>query len=200
MVVESTVFIVSDDEQRAVPFRAVPQSFVNILHPAFTFLYRGEHHKKSLNFSKKKKSDQFKEIRWIYEGTAWFLVGLSLLIALRLDDLEGSILVGFTAFFCLLGTVGYYFACASLLVVLWQKRAASPLGLLMIAFFFGCNYAAHHAYVASQSADVAHNTVMSYVWLLYLMVTLAILGHETGVYRDVAQRLFAPRFSGDDSA
>ena len=160
----------------------------------FTFLYRGEHHQKSMDFSRAKKSKQFKEIRWIYEGVAVFLVGLSLLIAIRLDDLEGSILVGFCAFFCLLGTVGYYFACASLLVVMWQKRAASPLGTLMIALFFACNYAAHHAYVASQSADVAHNTVMSFAWLGYLLLTLAIYGRETGLYTDLLNRIAPPRY------
>ena len=126
------------------------------------------------------------------------MVGLALLIALRLADLEGSILVGFAAFFCLLGTVGYYFACASLLVVMWQKRAASPVGLLMIAFFFACNVAAHRSYNFGKSDDVAHNTVISYAWLLYLLVTLAILGHETGFFRDLA-RLVAPSRFGEEA-
>lgn len=160
----------------------------------FAFLYRGEHSKKTHNFPRKKKSEQFKEVKWIYKTVAAGLVGLSLLIALRLEDLEGSILVGFTTFFCLLGTVGYYFACASLLIVMWQKRAATPLGTLMIAAFFGCNALAHMVYVASQSTDVAHNTAMSYLWLGYLLVTLGIYGHETGLFRDLIKWAAPPSY------
>jgi hypothetical protein len=166
----------------------------------FTFLYRGEHTKKGRKLSRRKKSDQFKQIKWIYKGVAGALVGLALLIAVRLEDLEGSILFGFTAFFCLLGTVGYYFACASLIIVMWQKKASTPGGALMLAGFFACSVLAHRAYVATGSAEIAHNTVMSYAWLAYLLLMLAILGHETRLFRDAVAWIAPPPHASSASA
>jgi hypothetical protein len=53
--------------------------------------------------------------------------------------------------------------------------------------------------VATGSADIAHNTVMSYAWLAYLLLTLAILGQETGLFRDAANWIAAPRHREDEA-
>ncbi len=59
----------------------------------------------------------YRWMRWPMRIVGLLMTLLALAGASRLRPLEGATLVGFTAFFCLLGAAGYYFACANLFVL-----------------------------------------------------------------------------------
>jgi hypothetical protein len=150
----------------------------------FPFLYRGRHFKHEKPYGKRKKSDEYREIEWAVKLFAWTLVGFSMLLATRLREDEAAALVGFTAFFCLLGTVGYYFSCTALLIVIWRQRAHSPGGLFMLAAFFGTSAFTYWVFAQAQDMTIAHNTALSTSLLVYLMSLLTWLGVETRLFQD----------------
>ncbi len=158
----------------------------------FIFMYRGKHHRKSKGYSRNRLTREYREIKPIVRGLGLLLTGCAALICLRLNPVEAAILLGFTAFYGVLGTVHYYFACASLLVLLWYRRVATPAGILFICGYFACNTLGH-AYLHSFGVlRVLYNTLLSSLWLVYLVAMLVYLARETGWTKQLASLLAAP--------
>lgn len=146
----------------------------------FIFMYRGKHHDKSKSFSRARLTEEFREIKPLVQALGLALTGFAALLCLRLRPFEAAILFGFTAFYGLLGTVHYYFACASLLVLLWYRRVAAPGGMLLLIGYFACNTLAHAYLHHVGSTRVLYNTLLSSLWLVYLVAVLVYLSRETG--------------------
>ncbi|MCA9718825.1 MAG: hypothetical protein H6713_40490 [Myxococcales bacterium] len=167
----------------------------------FAFVYRGEH-APARSYSERKKQEEFREARPVYLATAALLIGLAALLCPRLDDVEATALLGFTVMFCQLETTGYYFACACLLVLLWHHRARGPPGMLLLALLFGLNALAYAGLLRTHLFFL-YNTILSLSWAAYLIATLATLGVETGLLRELSSWLMRPapaRADDDDDA
>ncbi len=168
----------------------------------FIFMYRGKHHKKTKGYNRTRLTREYREIKPIIQGIGALLAGAAALICLRLNPVEAAILFGFTAFYGLLGTVHYYFACASLLVLLWYRRVKTPAGLLFICGYFACNVVGHTYLHTHNTLRVLYNTLLSSLWLVYLVAMLVYLARETGWTKQLAQLLAAPAATpvSDESA
>lgn len=161
----------------------------------FPFMYRGQHSSKD-KFSRVRKSEEFREIKPMVVVIALGLLGFATMLASRLDDVEASVLVGFTAFFGLLGTVGYYFTCASLLILLLHRRIREPGGLLLTAALFSSSALGHLALYETHYVRLVNNTIISTLWTIWLVAVLVYLGNRTGLTRRLG-RLFAAPAGGD---
>ena len=158
----------------------------------FIPMYRGKHHRKSKGYSRDRLTREYREIKPIIQGVGLLLVGVAAFVCLRLNPVEAAILFGFTAFYGLLGTVHYYFACASLLVLLWYRRVATPAGILFICGYFACNVIGHAYMYSHDTLRVLYNTLLSLLWLVYLVSMLVYFARETGWTQQIARLLAAP--------
>jgi hypothetical protein len=158
----------------------------------FPFLYRGTHSRDHAHkMGRAKKSRQFREIEPLYAAVGWGLALIALGIATRLDDVEASILVGVVWFFCLFGTVYYYFTIFAFLALLYHRRYGRASGVLLLVGFWATSVMAPFIQWSTRSIVFVFNTAMSTVWLAYLITVLVVLGTETGWWRDTARALFA---------
>jgi hypothetical protein len=164
----------------------------------FPFLYRGQHTKDSY-FMRTRKSEQYAQIKPYVLGLGLGLVFFACGVSVRLSDLEASVLVGFTTFFCLLGTVGYYFSCAALLVLTLHARLTRPAGFLFLLALFGANAFGHWALHETDYFPVVNNVIISTSWTAWLLALFAYLGLKTGVLQRAAQLLAGPATGGATS-
>ena len=186
-------------DNMAVHMRGTPTKKVEDLEPMpgfgvglkFPFLYRGQHSSKD-KFSRVRKSEEFREIKPMVVVIALSMLGFGIMLTSRLDDVEASVLVGFTAFFGLLGTVGYYFTCASLLILLLHRRIREPGGLLLTAGLFSSSALGHLALYETHYVRLVNNTVISTLWTIWLVAVLVYLGNQTGLTRRLGQLFAAP--------
>lgn len=166
----------------------------------FTFMYRGDHHKGVKRFSVLKKSRQYREIKHYAQGLGVLMTLLALGIATRLAYAEAAILVGFTTFYCLLGTVAYYFTCASLVWLLWHQRRRRPGAYLMALGFWLISLLGYACWLKTKFDPLLFGTVMSYGWFFYIWATLIYLGWDTGLLGDLVAKIAAPSAATDELA
>ena len=80
----------------------------------FVFTYRGENGKPHVGYNRVKLTKEFARVEPVYRAIGWGLTGIAAVLAFSLAPAEAAVMFGFIAFYSLLGTVGYYFSCASL--------------------------------------------------------------------------------------
>jgi hypothetical protein len=142
----------------------------------FPFAFRGGTTEATDKHSERQRRQWFHELRPAYLGLAALVLGLAGWVAARTrDDVEASVVLGFTLFFTLLGTVGYYFTVASVLVLGLHRRAREPGGLRLLALFFLSSLVAHAALHETLYYRFMYNTVLSTAWSLWLLAALGWL-------------------------
>jgi hypothetical protein len=145
----------------------------------YNTMFKGEVTEDSPNYSYKQKRQDLKDIAVPYG----ILVGLILLfgaaIIVRLDDFRATILGGFLLFFMLFSTVAYYYAVASVLVLLWTKNIQSKRGLGFVALLFGLMGLVYVFWWQSGYRAFLNNTVLTAMFTIYLAVTMIYLAFET---------------------
>ena len=142
----------------------------------FPFAFRGGTTEATDKFGEGQRRKWFHELEWLYRGLAALVLGLAGFVALRTrDDVEASVVVGFTMFFTLLGTVGYYFTAASVLVLGLHRRAREPMGLVFLSLFFLTSLLAHYALRETLYYRFMYNTVLSTGWSVWLVAVLGWL-------------------------
>jgi hypothetical protein len=157
----------------------------------FTFLYRGVHHNKA-KMSAVTRSTQYREIKHYAQGLGLLMTLLAIAVATRLAYAEAAILVGFVAFYSLLGTVAYYFTCASLVWLLWHRRRRRGGALLMALGFWALSLIGYYNWLTVRSNPVLFGGVMSFGWFFYIWATLIYLGIDTGLFSDWVSKIAAP--------
>lgn len=146
----------------------------------FPFIFRGEIWAATDTVSEGTRQAWFHEVRPWYWALASLYIGLALAIAARTDDdVEAAGVLGFTLFFAVLGTVGYYFACAALMIIALHRRIREPTGAVLIALFFITSLAGHVALYYTGYNRFTYNTVISTGWALWLLLTLIWLTSRT---------------------
>ncbi|MEE9384290.1 MAG: hypothetical protein V3V08_12865 [Nannocystaceae bacterium] len=145
----------------------------------YLFGYCGHKLKEERKNCDENERQRFERLEPFYWGLAAAMVLWAWVLALRLDDIEASVLVGFTTFFCLLGTTGYYFCAAAVVILMWHRRIRSRSGPWFLALFLLANLVAQWAWIDSGYFRFVHNTVISGVWTAFLILTLAWLTIET---------------------
>jgi hypothetical protein len=159
----------------------------------FPFVYRGANTEADDDVPERVRREIFDQNRPAYLALATVMIGLSIAVAARTrDDVEAAAITGFTLFFCLLGTVGYYFAAASLVVLGLHRRAGSPGGTLFLSAWFLTSFLGHLAYYQTWYVRFMYNTVISLGWTVWLLALLVWLAAQEGILRDLARRLAAP--------
>jgi hypothetical protein len=164
----------------------------------YPFMYRGRHKEKKKGINKFEKSRQFRQIEPLFWVCAWAISLVALGISTRLDDVEASILVGLVWFFCLFGTVYYYFTIFAFLALLYYRRYDRPSGVLLLTLFWGTSTIGYLTWLGTHANQVLYNSVLSTVWLAYLISVLVVLGVETGWWKDAARVLFGRRARSPD--
>jgi len=96
----------------------------------YAFLFRGETTEESASYPYPyaTKAEELRRLRPVIWGLAGVILLAGLGVATRLDDVEATVLSGFSLFFFLFGTVEYYYAVMALLILLWHRRARAPAG------------------------------------------------------------------------
>lgn len=159
----------------------------------FPFVYRGANSFAEDDVPERVRREQFHENRIAFYPLAALLIGLSLAVSWRTrDDAEAAAITGFTLFFCLLGTVGYYFAAASLVILGLHRRAGSPGGTILLSLWFLTSLLAHWALYETGYARFMYNTVLSLGWTLWLTALLVWLAAKEGILREAARLIAAP--------
>ncbi len=159
----------------------------------FPFVYRGGN---TLDQDRVRESERralFHQNRKAYYPLAALLLGLAFAFAIRTrDDVEAATVLGFTIFFCFLGTVGYYFACANLLVLGLYRRARLPGGVILLALWFVSNFLAHWALFETNYYRFMYNTVLSLSWSIWLTALLFYLAAKEGILDWFGHLIAAP--------
>lgn len=154
----------------------------------FPFIYRGGYTEKLDRVPESTRKAWFHEVRPAYRALAALLLALAAGVAWKTDDdVEAAGILGFTIFFSLLGTVGYYFTCASLLVLALHRRVRDPAGAALLALFFLGSLGGHIALLATGYYRFTYNTVLSTGWSVWLVLALLWLGHKVGLFRRSAR-------------
>ncbi|MFT4614211.1 MAG: hypothetical protein ACI9NT_001355 [Bacteroidia bacterium] len=157
------------------------------------FIYRGANTERQDKVQERERRMLFHQNRPAYLPLAGLLLLLAFAFAAKTDDdVEASTILGFTLFFCLLGTVSYYFACASLLVLGLHRRAGSAGGTLSLAFWFVASLLAHWALYETDYYRFIYNTVLSSAWTVWLVALLFWLCAQEGVLNRISRGLAAP--------
>ncbi len=147
----------------------------------FPFTFRGAITADQDRVPERVRRMRFHQVRPWYRALAAVVLGMALLVALRTDDeVEAAGVLGFTLFFTLLGTVGYYFAAAAVLVLALHRRARDGPGAAFIAALFLCSVLAHVALYATLYYRFMYNIVISTTWSIWLVALLAWLVARTG--------------------
>jgi hypothetical protein len=158
----------------------------------YAFLYRGDHNKASMKapFSRKKKTEQYAQVKHVHLGAAALLIGAVLLLGRKLDAVETTTLLGFTIMFCLLDTAGYYFTVSCVLVLLWHARARDGPGYLFLFGLIAANVVGHlYLQWGDSHRYVLLNSVMTFSWLFYLLAAISAFCVWTGLFRTWANAL-----------
>ncbi|MBF9058307.1 hypothetical protein HKCCSP123_03850 [Rhodobacterales bacterium HKCCSP123] len=166
----------------------------------FPFIYRGANTRDSDQVTESVRRDLFHENRKVYYPLAITLIGLALALAVKTrDDVEAATILGFTLFFCLLGTVSYYFACASLVILGLHRRAGTAGGTLLLSLWFLTSLLAHWALYETHYYRFMYNTVLSFSWTVWLSALLFWLAAREGILGSFANLVAAPSRVGRGS-
>lgn len=139
----------------------------------FPFIYKGHNTAKTDRFPESQRKKWFHEVRPWYRALATVVLGLALAFAARTDDdVEAATVLGFTIFFSVLGTVGYYFAVACVVVMAFHKRGRTLGGAVMLGLFFVSSLLAHLAFYETHYYRFMYNTVLSTAWSVWLILLL----------------------------
>ncbi len=150
----------------------------------FPFIFRGGVSDETDRVPERTRKAWFREVRPWYMGLAAIVLGLAGAVALKTeDDVEAAGIVGFTLFFSVLGTVGYYFTCAAVMVLALHRRAREPMGAALLALFFLTSLIAHFALHQTLYYRFMYNTVLSTGWSVWLLLVLGWLAWRVGVFR-----------------
>lgn len=159
----------------------------------FPFIYRGANDAKSDKVPESQRKKLFHENRKAYYPLAFTLLGLAVAFAVKTrDDVEAATVLGFTIFFGFLGTVGYYFACASVLVLGLHRRATRPGGIILLTLWFVSSILAHWALLETYHYRFMYNTVLSLSWSVWLIGLLFWLASEEGILKWLGQVIAPP--------
>lgn len=142
----------------------------------FPFIFRGAVYEKDDKVSERTRKGWFHDVRPWYYALATLVIGMALGVAARTDDdVEAAAVVGFTLFFGVLGTVGYYFAVASVMVLALHRRARTRGGVVLLSLFFVTSFVAHAALYETLYYRFMYNTALSTGWSIWLLAVLSWL-------------------------
>jgi len=145
----------------------------------FPFIYRGGTTAKNDRVSERTRKKWFHQVRPWYRALATLVVGMGLFVAARTDDdVEAATVLGFTLFFCLLGTVGYYFAVAAVLILGLHRRVRTVGGTVLVSLLFVTSLLTHWALYANNYYRFMYNTVLSTGWSVWLILLLCWLVYK----------------------
>jgi hypothetical protein len=156
----------------------------------YVFLFRGETSREDPDYSYTRKAGELRRIRPWVTGAASAILLLVFVVAVRLDDVEASVLGGFSSFFFLFGTVEYYYAVAALLVLLWHRHLGGRAGPAFVGLLFALTALTYYAYQRTGFIELCNNTLMSVGLTSWLLGAVVYLGFATGLWRDT-RGLFA---------
>ena len=96
---------------------------------------------------------------------------------------------GFIAFYALLGTVGYYFSCASLVCIacLFAHRRASGTFMFLL-FLLTSVVGLHHAASDIYTKESLYRTLTSMSWGIWIVAWLVWTAARTGLMRISEER------------
>jgi hypothetical protein len=126
-------------------------------------------------FSSSQRASELTATRPFVIAAALALLAWVLALLRDLDDMEGSILFGFAALFCVFGPTGYYYSFAAMLVLMWHRRLRDPGGMTMLALLFALSVIPFVALLAGAHRFFVFNRVVSAVWTFYLLCALGYL-------------------------
>jgi hypothetical protein len=110
-----------------------------------------------------------------YYAVVGVVLALFAFLALRLDDVEATVLGGAVLLFFLFGTVHYYYAGSATLVLFWHRRLRRPGGTAMAALLFllmGFIYLVWHLFREPALCD---SLAASTIYAVYLVAMLFYL-------------------------
>lgn len=152
----------------------------------YNFLFRGEVKPSDPSYSTSKKIQELQELKPVIFTLAAIILAFGLIILVRLDDVEATVLGGFLIFFLWFGTVEYYYASTAVLVLLWHRRVGSAGGAFFLGLLFlimGLIYIAWHQ---TRYLLFSNNTATSVLLTSYLLATLIYLAWDTRVFSDLS--------------
>lgn len=148
----------------------------------FPFIYRGANDAGADKVPESARKKLFHENRPAYYALLTVLLSLAFGIAIKTeDDVEAATTLGFTLFFGVLGTVGYYFAVASVVVLGLHKRARTPGGVFLLSLWFVASFIAHLALYNTMYYRFMYNTVLSLGWTVWLTALLFWTAGQEGI-------------------
>ncbi|MCP4680046.1 MAG: hypothetical protein GY854_32055 [Deltaproteobacteria bacterium] len=148
----------------------------------YNFMFKGELTKEHPRYSYAEKKRDFEEIQIPYNIVVGLILILGAMLVLRLDDFRATVLAGFLLLFMLFSTVVYYYACASVLVLLWAKDINRKRGVGLIALLFGLMVVPYVLWWQTEYRMFINNTVLTAVFTLYLLVTFCYFIKETRLF------------------
>ncbi len=111
----------------------------------------------------------------LYYPVALIALGLALLVVLRLDDLEASVLLGALLLLVLFNAVQYYWTCAAVLVLLWHRRLETAAGRAMVSTLFLLTGAVYVAWLLTGDLPFCDTVLTPLVLAVYLALCLGVL-------------------------
>lgn len=151
----------------------------------YTLAYRGETDPSDYNLTY--TTAELHRTKPIRIAIAVALLVALLLAARRFDDVQATVLAGVTAFFCLFGTVEYYYGIYALVPLVWHRGPLRGPPLAWLALPFIANAGAYLAYETTSTLGIANNFAMSFGIAAVLVVFLIVLP-GSGVGDDGASR------------
>lgn len=147
------------------------------------FLFRGEVTADDPGYSSRRKGEEFRELWLPHWGLVALLLALTVVVALRLDDVGATVLCGFALFFTMFFVVPYYYAIIAFLIWIWHDRARTTGGIIMISLLFTCMAAVHIAWYVTEFRTFVQSSMMTWTLTFYLVATLGYLAYSTGLVR-----------------
>lgn len=159
----------------------------------YLFVYHGEIYRDDPSYSYSKKLEDYQEFKKEYLLLVAGILAAIGYVSLRMNEVSATILLGFTAFYTLFGSVEYYYTCMALLVLIWHDRLDKRAGLLAVAILLLVNAAAYPTYEETRLLEFMHNTYFSAFLGAYLLLTatyfIIVNYSPPGLSRKVKTRL-----------
>lgn len=156
----------------------------------FVFTYRGQHSKAHKGYNRVRLTREFAEIKPIFKTIAWGMTLAAGVLAFHLAAAEAAIMFGFIAFYCLLGTVGYYFSCASLICIACSFSRRKGAGDLMFLLFLATSIAGLAHLVSPRYTAVSmYRTITSFTWLVWIVTWFVWSMRRTGLLKSIEEPL-----------
>jgi hypothetical protein len=159
----------------------------------YDFLYRGEVYEEEATYPISDKVRELRQMAPLVYGLGIAFVGLAAWAGSRLDDTKATILVGYSAFFFLFGTVEYYFAAGAIVMLLWHGGPRGPPRAWLIWLPFPLMFLVHWGWHVSRYVGFANNTVMSMGLTVYLVAVIGYFSWKTGVLGELKGKFVRPR-------